>query len=301
MEIRQLMYLVQVAKEKSFTVAAHKLHVSQPALSKMIKNLEEELGVPLFDHSKRNPELTDIGENVVEESMKILESVEKLTQAVEDTINLKKGHVTVGIPPVIISTYFPKVISEFRSTFPDIKFTLVEVGAAEVQKKLWDGQIDIGIVILPVDEKKFDVYPVIQDQSVLIVHKDHPLASNQKVVMEELKEEKFIILDESYMLCHHILLACRKAGFEAKVDFMTSQWDLIVKMVSYNQGISILPRPILEEFKTPLIKKIPIDDPIFKWRIVVVLKKGRYVTFAMREFIRFVQKALSREKELYNG
>ncbi|MDD9149779.1 LysR family transcriptional regulator [Sporolactobacillus sp. CQH2019] len=296
MEIRQLMYLTQIAKEKSYTVAAQKLHVSQPALSKMIKNLEIELGVPIFIHSRRNPELTDIGKSIVEESCKILESVENLSKSIEDTINLKKGNVAVGIPPVISTVYFPKVISGFQSMFPDIKLNVVEAGAEEVQEKILNGLIDIGFVIMPVDEKRVDVYPVTHDLSVLLVNKDHPLACRQKINTKDLKNERFILLDDSYMLHHHILYACRKAGFEANVDFQTSQWDLIVRMVSYNQGISILPRPILKEFKAsiPSIKEVIIDDPIFKWKVIMILKKGHYVTYAMRAFIRFV------EKEFYN-
>lgn len=292
MDIRHLTYFVHVAKEKSFTMASQKLHVSQPALSKMIKSLEDELGVTLLDRSLKVPKLTDAGENLLEQAQKILEAFDALSKSISDTVNLQKGHLSVGIPPVIGTIFFPKIIAEFRKTYPGIKFSMIEDGARRIEEKVNEELIDIGIVITPVNGSKFNVISAIQDQIVLLVHKDHPLSSKKKVTMADLKDEPFIMTSEDFMIHHLILKVCRDSGFEPKIDFITSQWDFIQEMVSLKQGISLLPRPILEKFNIPNIRLIPIDHPDLKWEIVIITKKGRYVSYGMKEFIHMVQNSV---------
>jgi DNA-binding transcriptional LysR family regulator len=298
MDIRHLTYFVHVAKEKSFTMASQKLHISQPALSKMIKSLEDELGVTLLDRSVKAPKLTDAGENLLEQAQKILEAFEALSKSISDTVNLQKGHITVGVPPVIGTVFFPKVIADFRKKFPGVKFSMIEDGARKIQEKVNEELIDLGVVITPVSSSHFNVVSVIQDEIVLLVHKDHPLASKNQVIMSDLKDEPFIMTTEDFMLHHLILKVCRDAGFEPKIDLVTSQWDFIQELVSLKQGVSLLPRPILEKFNTPNIKIIPIaDQPELKWEIVIITKKGRYVSYAMKEFMNMVQNSVEEHKK----
>ncbi|MFB6467234.1 LysR family transcriptional regulator [Cytobacillus sp. Hz8] len=295
MNIHHLRYFVNVAKEKSFTVASHKLHVSQPALSKMIKSLESELGVLLFDRSEKTIKLTDAGDVFLSQALKILVEFDYLPRSVYNVENLNKGQIRVGIPPVIETCYFSKIIADFHRTYPHITFTLIEDGVNSVQEKLLEGLLDIAVVALPIVHDAFDVFPVVQNRSNLIVHKDHHLASKPKVNMKDLKDESFNILDDKSMLNDHILKSCKEAGFNPHIDFISSQWDLIVEMVSLNMGISILPEPIIERYNFPLIKSIPIDNMIFNEKIVLITKKGGYTSYVMKEFIRFVQKQFGGE------
>ncbi|MDP4085945.1 MAG: LysR family transcriptional regulator [Bacillota bacterium] len=300
MDIRHLTYFVHVAKEKSFTMASQKLHISQPALSKMIKSLEDELGVTLLDRSVKVPTLTDAGENLLEQAQRILVAFDALSKSISDTVNLKKGHLSVGIPPVIGTVFFPKIIADFRKYFPGVKFSMIEDGARKIQEKVSEELIDIGVVITPVNSSHFNICSVIQDQIVLLAHKDHPLASKKKVTMLDLKDEPFIMTAEDFMLHHLILKVCKNAGFEPKIDLITSQWDFIQEMVSLKQGISLLPRPILEKFNIPNIKIIPIESSELKWEIVIITKKGRYISYAMKEFINMVQTTINQKNKTGN-
>ena len=111
MDIRQLTYFVEVAKHQSFTKAALALHVTQPTLSKMVKNLEEEMEVVLFDRSARQIGLTDAGEVVYEQAQKIIYSLDDLSASLYDVMNLKKGRIKIGLPPVISTLFFPTIIA----------------------------------------------------------------------------------------------------------------------------------------------------------------------------------------------
>lgn len=289
MDTRQLSYFVQVAKDHSFTVAAHNLHLSQPALSKMIKKLEEDLGVQLFDRSEHKMSLTDAGERLFDEGQKLLSEMEAITESIQDTKNLKTGNVSVGIPPVIGTSYFPPLIAHFRHDYPGINLSIIENGAVTVYEMVEKGFMDLGLVILPELSDRIEYIPVTEDEVVLVVHNDHPLASKDKVLFEDLKDESFALLDETFLLHHHVIKACREAGFEPNIYFKSSQWDFLTELVCLNQGISILPRPILARFNSQNIKQIPIDHPEMKWRIAIILKKNRYVSFAAKKFIDYVK------------
>jgi DNA-binding transcriptional LysR family regulator len=289
MEIRQLTYFTEVAKERSFTIAARNLHISQPALSKMVKNLEEELGVLLFDRSEKYLFLTDAGEQLYEHAQKLLSDFESLSESIRDTEQLKKGHIKVGIPPVIGTSYFPKLIAGFRQLYPGVTLSILEEGAMNISNQVKDGSIDAGVIILPVDENKFDYIPIVADENILIVHRSHRLASRDYVHYEDLRDENFVLLNETFKLHHHIIASCRQSGFEPNVTLKSSQWDFVAELVSMNQGISILPRPILDKFNSGMILQIPINHPSVKWEIAIILKKGRYTSFALRRFIEYVK------------
>ncbi|WLR55854.1 LysR family transcriptional regulator [Mesobacillus subterraneus] len=289
MDTRQLMYFVQVAKDNSFTIAAKNLHLSQPALSKMIKKLEEDLGVQLFDRSEYKMNLTDAGERLFEEGQRLLSEMDSITEAIQDTKNLKTGNVSVGIPPVIGTSYFPPLIANFRHDYPGINLSIIENGAVTVYEMVEKGLVDLGLVIMPELSDQIEYIPVTNDEVVLIVHKDHPLANQEKVIFEDLKDESFALLNETFLLHHHVVKACREAGFEPNIYFKSSQWDFLTELVCLNQGVSILPRPILARFNSRNIKQIPIEHPEMKWRIAIILKKNRYVSFAAKKFIEYIK------------
>ncbi|HAG44359.1 MAG TPA: LysR family transcriptional regulator, partial [Clostridium sp.] len=129
MSIRNLTYFVEVAKEKNFTRAANNLHLSQPALSKVIKNLENDLKVQLIDRQGKQFKLTDAGEIFYNNCETALETINKELEKLYDSVNFQKGKIIVGIPPVIGTAIFPTLLSNFKKTYPDIEIILIEGGA----------------------------------------------------------------------------------------------------------------------------------------------------------------------------
>ncbi|KZE63739.1 LysR family transcriptional regulator [Fictibacillus phosphorivorans] len=285
MDIRQLTYFHAVAKYKSFTKASGVLHLSQPALSKMVKSLEDELEMELIDRSSRKIELTEAGEIVFEQSRMILDSLDNLSANLYDLMHLKKGKIKIGIPPLIGFLFFPKLIKKFKTRYPDIKIQMVEHGANEIQQEVHDGLLDLAIVVLPADQEEFEVVSFIEEQLLLFVHSSHPYANRKTVEMKELSEELFILFKEGFTLHDRVIHECLKAGFHPKISYESSQWDFISGMIGEGLGVSIFPQSISEKVDSDSIKAIPIVNPTLPYQLAIIKKKGKYVTFATQEFI----------------
>lgn len=288
MDIRQLSYFAEVAKHKSFTKASQTLYLSQSTISKMIKNLEEELQVVLIDRSGKQIELTDEGEIVFEYAQDILNRLDDLSASLYDIMHLKKGKVKIGLPPVIGTLTFPSIITEFRRQFPEIHLQLVEVGAKKVEQYVEDRTIDFGVVMLPVNETKFDVVPFVQEELRLLIHASHPLANKPAVSIAELSEEEFLLLTDEFTLHHRVLDECMQAGFEPKISYQSSQWDFIAEMVSKSLGVTLFPRSICERFHSEDVKAVPLSQST-PWKLGVILAKNRYISYAARKFIQLIQ------------
>jgi DNA-binding transcriptional LysR family regulator len=293
MDLRQLTYFVSVATHHGFTRASQKLHLSQPTLSKMVRSLEEELGVQLFDRSSKQIELTDIGAVVLDHAQQILKSLDDLTQSIHDVTLLKKGTVKLGIPPIISSLFFAQIIAGFRDKFPGIQIQIVEDGAKMVERHIRNGELDIGIVVRPVDEALFAVYPFASESLQLIVSIDHPLAQREEVDLKELSEEAFVLFREEFALHDRVREACSLAGFNPEVSYESTQWDFIGEMVACNLGVSLLPESICRRFDATRIHTLSISSPKLFWNLAIIVKKESYLSFAARELISFILDSIS--------
>jgi DNA-binding transcriptional LysR family regulator len=288
MDIKQLSYFVEVAKQKNFTKASNILHLTQPTLSKMVKSLEDELEVELIDRSSRKIELTDAGEIVFEQGQKILASIDEVSLLLYDLMNLKKGKIKIGLPPLIGVLFFPEIIKGFQDLYPGVTIELTEVGANKVKALVEDGEIDLGVVVLPVEADRFNVIPFVSEEMQLFVHSSHPIASQTEISLERTHEESFILFNEAFMLHDKIIEECIKAGFTPNVSYESSQWDFIVALVEQNIGVAILPQPIEKKINHENVKAIKITNPVIPWELGVILKKDRYVSYITREFLRYM-------------
>lgn len=284
MNLKQISYFVELVNEANFTRAADKLYICQSALSKSIKQLEDELGVKLIDRSVYRFKLTHEGEIFYENGKKALENIDSEMSKLKDSINLIQGKVAVGIPPVLGTMYFSSVIYRYRNLFPDVDLRIEEVGANTVKDMIDSGQVDIGVVIQPFRHKGFQVYPVVAAENVLVVSKEHPFANRQSVSLKELENEKFIMLDKTFTINDRIVEFCRNMGFEPTIGFESSQWDFVVDLVAQNQGVTILPPKIFSRFPTNDICLVKLKEP-FPWEIAVIAKEDKYLSNPMKLFI----------------
>ncbi|MGG3571633.1 LysR family transcriptional regulator [Bacillus gobiensis] len=285
MDIRHLTYFLEVARLKSFTKAAESLYVSQPTISKMIKNLEEELGVELFYRNGRQIELTDAGESMYVQGKEITKSFQNLTSEINDLMNVKKGHIRIGLPPMIGSGFFPRVMGDFRKKYPNVTFQLFEHGSITVQNSVGEGSLDIGVVVLPANEEIFHKFTIVEENLMLIVHPSHPFANEKEVELKDLHDQSFVFFREDFVLHDRITMECVKAGFHPTVIYETSQWDFISEMVYANLGIGLLPERICRDLDPEKVRKIPLVNPSIPWHLGIIWRKDRYLPFAARAWI----------------
>lgn len=289
MDIRQLIYFQEVANQVSFSKASKRLHLTQPTLSKMVKNLEDELGVMLLDRSTRRVHLTEAGEIVLNHAHIIRKTLEDLHTALEDLVQQKKGDIVLGLPPVVGVSFFPEIIVQFRKLYPQISIQLIEEGGKMMEQLLLEGGADLGVAILPVDGERFEVLPLVERDLTLIVHPQHPLAEQEEVLLRDLAREPFIVFRQGFTLYDRVREACIGEGFEPKIVFESSQWDFISEMVSTNLGIAFLPETVCNRLDPKQIRLIRNYRPKIQWKLALVWRKNKYLPYAVREWIQYVK------------
>jgi len=289
MEIRDIQSFINVADNKSFTKAAEHSYLSQPSLSKAVRKLEKTLQIELFDRSTRHLRLTDAGKIVYKQSQKALSSLNDIPMLLDELRDIATGEIKIGIPPLIGTLFFPEIAGVFNKRYPNVRLTLVEQGAKVIEQLVEEGQIDVGLIVLPADETVFHTYPFITDEFVLYVHRDHPLARQHTVALSGLQDEKFILFSEDFSLHTYIIDACREAGFNPAVAYESSQWDLIIELVAAKLGITLLPKAIFKKQSNPQIKMIPLKTPSLLWNLGVITKKDAYHSFALKKFLEMIR------------
>lgn len=289
MDIRHFQYFLEVARQGSFTKAAASLYITQPTISKMIRNMEEEWGVTLFHRQGKGIELTDAGRIMYQQAQHMVEAFDRVSAELGDLMNLKRGHLRIGLPPMIGSSFFPVVIGQFHRKYPQITIQLIEDGAKKVEADVASGETDIGVAVLPVDEEVFHYYSFVEENLRLLVHPSHRLSQRDAVSLAELAEEPFVLFREDFTLHDRIIRECVKTGFEPEVVYESSQWDLISGMVAANLGIALLPETICGEIDASRVAILPLVQPTIPWQLGMIWRKDRYLSFAAREWIDFTR------------
>ncbi|MGG4397737.1 LysR family transcriptional regulator [Paenibacillus thiaminolyticus] len=289
MDIRQLHYFTEVAKHKNFTKASQVLFVSQPSISKMIKSLEDELGVILLDRSEREVVLTDTGQLVNEKALKILQQLEELSSSVNELVQVQKGKVKMGIMPTISALLFPKIIAGFKKRYPRIEIQMVEYSAKQVETQMEQGKIDFGVTVLPVNIRMYRTVPLLTEELVVIVSSRHWLAGRKSVSLVELKNEPFILFTKEFALHDVVWQACLQAGFEPEVAHMTSLWDFCCEMVASQLGISLIPRSMANRLHHLAVHAVSISHPEIAWELALIYPRDKYLSYAARELIAYIQ------------
>jgi len=281
MELNQLKYFIAVADVLSFTEAAERIHVSQPALSYQIKRLENELGARLFDRTSRRVSLTVDGRTFLPLARSVLLKVDEATRVMDERLGVETGQVTFGVIPSIGAYVVPHVLASFRRNFPGIEVLLVESGALSLERKLLDGEVDFAIVTEPAAPEALEMMPLMTEELLLVVPMHHHLAERESVVLEELVQENFVLLGGSFTLGTLVVDVCRRAGFEPKVAYQAGSLETVKSFVRHDLGIAVLPRLAMLWPPEDTIVATPFTVPLTR-AITLVRAKGRYISVATR-------------------
>lgn len=295
LDIKKIYYFVEVAKIKSFTRASKNLFISQPMLSKAVSQIEEFLKVKLIDRSSKKFKLTSDGDIFYENAVKLIDNYHETLNIFSGDKLLRQGSVLISIPAVILSLYFPKFLMEFRAAYPRININIFEEGSKAVLESVRQENVDIGVLMLPVETTGLEVTEFIEDTCVIIMSKEHELSKGKAVIsIEELKEEKFIIFNNRFVLHELIVKTCDSRGFSPNIIYQSSLDSFILNMVELNLGISILPLPLVKTYvnKNIVYKKI---EPEIPWKLAMVVKRERYQSFAVREMLNRIKVYYSNE------
>lgn len=242
MELRHIRYVVAAARNGSFSAAAHELHVRQPIISRRIKELEDELGVFLFDRSTTGARLTPTGEEFVVGARRIAEAVQRLAERAKASGAGKLGRVVVGFYKSLSTGGFRAALREFRQQYPDVEVELIEAPFTELMAGLLSGVIDTAIILG--DVGKWDVLDSMalwSEHLIVALPESHPLAEKSVIYWPELKGERFLISHHDPGPDIRNILLRHLAGPSDHPNIVTRQLsrESILSEVGSGQGVSL--------------------------------------------------------------
>lgn len=282
---KSLLYFIKVAEEKSFTKAAEELFISQSTISKAVRSLEEKFSVELIDRSPHKFEITKNGKYVYDFAKELIEFYEEKQKELDILIENESNILKFGLPPSAGSIYFHSLISEFQRLHPHIKLIISEMTSTNIVKSLIEDKLDMGVVVEPLDFQGLTIKKVFQSEAVLVVSNEHHLAKESKVDFASLANENFLQISKDYMYYDLFNYNCKLAGFKANIIFENYQWDLILEMVIDNQGVTILPKPLIDKFLQGRGQYLKLENPKFPWALSIAYSKNKIITKPMKKFI----------------
>lgn len=196
--------------------------------------------------------------------------------------------MTLGIPPVTI-TIIHSLLHQYEQMYPEIDLRVIEIGAQTAFSLAQSGAADISIIIEPFDNPEFNKVPIMESEAVCVVSPHHRLANYDTISFSQLKNEKFLVFDKSFMLYYRIIDCCKEAGFMPNISLESAQWDLLVEAVSDGEGITILPRPIIQKFCPQKVKMLHLCNPSLPWIPVAAYHKEKFLSIPMKLFLDLIQ------------
>lgn len=196
--------------------------------------------------------------------------------------------MTLGIPPVTI-TIIHSLLHQYEQMYPEIDLRVIEIGSQTAFSLAQSGAADISIIIEPFDNPEFNKVPIMESEAVCVVSPHHRLANYDTISFSQLKNEKFLVFDKSFMLYYRIIDCCKEAGFMPNISLESAQWDLLVEAVSDGEGITILPRPIIQKFCPQKVKMLHLCNPSLPWIPVAAYHKEKFLSTPMKLFLDLIQ------------
>jgi DNA-binding transcriptional LysR family regulator len=265
MELRHLHYFIAVAEELHFSRAAERLHISQPPLSQQIRDLEEELGVKLFERSKRQVHLTEAGKAFLERSYLVFAQLEQAIAVTQQIGQGEVGRLAIGFVDSAMYTVLPEILRMFRERFPAVELRLNELTTVQQIHALHHKQIDVGIVRAAITEPGLRMECLLQESLVLALPESHPLSSQAQVSLSTLADESFILFPAKLgpIFYEEIMDLCQQSGFRPKVSQEAVQMQTIVGLVAAGLGIAFVPAAMQNFHRSGVIYK-PLQEQIHK-------------------------------------
>ncbi|MEN6412921.1 MAG: LysR family transcriptional regulator [Veillonellales bacterium] len=304
MENRQLKYVLKLAEEKSFSLAAKKLYISQSALSQIIFKLEEKIGFSLFDRSCIPLKITYIGELYIEMARKILDLNDEFTKKVNDTANLRRGRLTIGSSPFRSTYLLSQIIPIFEQRFPGLELILKEDTTRRLEELALNGLTDFSISLLPINTVLFDYEELFQEELLLALPPNHSLCikfnrqpgdyhTPPRINLHDVRETPFILMDQGQKLHNTLFDLCNKAEVKPRILLETQSMNAAQALVGAGMGAALLPDTLIHASN---ISKNPCYfslSPIPIRTVIIAYRKGRYLSKAAVEFINLMKESLN--------
>lgn len=285
MDIRTLRYFVEVVRQQSFTRAAEKLFVTQPTISKMLKNLEDELNCTLLIRDGRKLLMTDTGQVVFERGLAILDEFRQLEAELSDINHLNKGVLRLGIPPMV-GVLMAGPISLFRQRYPGVELKISEFGGLTVQQAVMNGELDLAMTALPVeDEEALTTRLLFSHPLCVLVPRSGEWLEQTSVSPEQLAAHPLLIYNEDFALSRQLMQLFAHHDVKPRIAVRSGQWDFLAAMVQAGVGVAILPEPICRRLDEKTLRWLPLESEL-RWQLGMIWREGVYLSHSAQAWLK---------------
>jgi len=240
-KLKDLRYLVAVADTRHFGRAAEKCFVSQPTLSAQLKKLEDYLGVQLIERQPKNVSLTEAGEQIVGRARRMLEASEEVVTLARAHRDPLAGRLRMALLPTIGPYLLPRVSQPIRKGLPRLELRLYEYQTEQILERLEAGEIDLGILALPVDTDGFESRELFTEPFVVAMPDPHRLSKRDTIKIDDLNGETLLLLEDGHCLRDQALEVCSRVDLHEKQDFRATSLETLRQMVATGAGVTLLP------------------------------------------------------------
>lgn len=278
MEISQLRTLIHVAELGSLSKAADRLHIAQPALSRQIRLLEEELGVRLFDRHGRGMIITDQGRDALRHALRVMAELEELRASVSDEDAPLRGHVSIGMPPTVADILSEPLVAAFRASHPDATLRIVSAYSGYLLDWMHRGEVDAAILYDPKSARTLRVQPLLDEVLFLIGPPGAGLSQDVPVDFHKLEDKRLLLPSHGHGLRSIVARCADEAGFALHVPVEADSYSTLKSLVRSGHGFTILPlAPIHQDLATGQLCAAPLRNPVPTRRLVLSYPTDRLV------------------------
>ena len=273
----------------NFRKAAQKLHRTQPAITQQLKKLEQELGQTLLDRKLRRP--TPEGEILYQKGKELLRQAKNISQELEDTNQSPKRELRVGTSDTNALYFLPPYVSRFMEQWPEVKLEIFSQSTNRIATQVIEGTLDLGIITLPLARPELETLTLYEQRLVLVVPKEHPFANKKSIALNQLKEESFVLLNESTRTGSLIHNFFAEHQFTPKVNMYSGSFEVIKRYIAQGIGISFLPQMGVPEEATKSLATVRVNK-MPKVGIGAIWQKNSYQHKAAQAFLELLQSRL---------
>jgi LysR family hydrogen peroxide-inducible transcriptional activator len=271
MNLQQLEYIVSLDIHRNHAKAAEHCHVTQPTLSMMVKKLEDELGVRIFDRG--HPlKPTQSGEIIISRARGILQEIKNLREFIRNEKDSIQGEFRLGVIPTLAPYLLPRFLNAFLEQNPGTSFTVMEMQTDEIVKNLKTGRLDVGILVTPLDDREIREVPVFYEPILLYTSQNMKYYNQDKVNLKSLSTENLLLLEEGHCFRGQVMNLCPAKGKRPhqQLNYQSGSFETLKGMVDNNYGYTLIPELAVDP-KRKQVKRFTGPEPVREVSLVVHL------------------------------
>lgn len=286
--LKHLRGFVAVAEEESYSRAAQRLFLTQSSVTATIQQVEEAIGLTLFDRTTRRVTVTNEGREFLPVARRLLTDFDAAVSNIRAVAELRRGHLGIAAAPSIVTLLLPPLISKFYSFHANITLAIRDCSSQSVQRGVHDAEVDFGIASKWTDDPTLDLKPLLRDRFVLVVRRDHPLARFDRLTWKHLENERLIGLTKDTGI--QVLLALMPSLPRSVLEpqYRTSSTPALLPMLKEGIGLSVMPALAARVISSDELAIIELQEPLVERELCIITRHGRALSPAAQGMIKLI-------------